>query len=275
MTKPSQKNLPRHRWQDMTTVDFATADTSRWIAVLPVCAIEQHGPHLPVATDTAIGEGLIAAMLRKLPVDLPVAVLPTQAIGKSNEHIHSPGTLTLSFETLARVLIDIGESVARAGVKKLVLANSHGGNIAVNDIVARELRIKHDMLCVSASWARLGMPAGLFTEFESQYGIHGGEMETSVMLALAPDLVKMTEAKKFHSIQEGLVASGQYLRAHGPNAFGWIAQDLNREGAVGDAALATAEKGQKAIDAMTDKFIALLQEMDAFDLRQLWKKSDI
>jgi creatinine amidohydrolase len=272
MAKPSHKSLPHHRWQEMTTVDFATSDTSRWIAVLPVCAIEQHGPHLPVATDTAIGEGLIAAMLKKLPTHLPVTVLPTQAIGKSNEHIHSPGTLTLSYETLARVLTDIGESVARAGVKKLVLANSHGGNIAVNDIVARELRIKYDMLCVSASWARLGMPAGLFTDFENQFGIHGGEMETSVMLALAPDLVRMSEAKKFHSIQESLVASGQYLRAHGPNAFGWIAQDLNVEGAVGDAALATAEKGQKAIDAMTDKFIELLQEIEAFDLRQLWKQ---
>jgi creatinine amidohydrolase len=271
MTKLSRKSLPHHRWQEMTAVDFATSDTSRWIAVLPVCAIEQHGPHLPVATDTAIGEGLIAAMLKKLPAHLPVTVLPTQAIGKSNEHIHSPGTLTLSYETLARVLIDIGESVARAGVKKMVLANSHGGNIAVNDIVARELRINHDMLCVSASWARLGMPAGLFTDFESQFGIHGGEMETSVMLALSPDLVKMKEAKKFHSIQERLVASGPYLRAHGPNAFGWIAQDLNHAGAVGDAALATAEKGQQAINAMTDKFIELLKEIDAFDMQQLWK----
>jgi creatinine amidohydrolase len=271
MTKPSQKNLPRQHWQEMTTVDFATADTSKWIAVLPICAIEQHGPHLPVATDTAIGEGLIAAMLKKLPVDLPVTVLPTQAIGKSNEHIHSPGTLTLSYKTLARVLTDIGDSVARAGVKKMVLANSHGGNVAVNEIVARELRVKHDMLCVSASWARLGVPAGLFTEFESQFGIHGGEMETSVMLALAPDLVKMSQAKKFRSIQEELVSSGKYLRAHGPNAFGWIAQDLNPYGAVGDAALATAEKGQIAIDAMTDKFIELLKEMDAFDMHQLWK----
>jgi creatinine amidohydrolase len=264
------KSLPRQRWQEMTTVDFSSQQTAGWIAVLPVCAIEQHGPHLPVATDTTIGEGLVAAMLKKLPSNLPVTVLPTQAIGKSNEHIHSPGTLTLSYETLARVLIDIGDSVARAGVRKLVLANSHGGNIAVNDIVARELRLKHQMLCVSASWARLGQPPGVFTEFETTYGIHGGEMETSVMLALTPELVRMKEAKKFHSLQEKLVKSGKHLRAHGPNAFGWIAQDLNPHGAVGDAALASVEKGQHAIDVMTDKFIELLQEMHAFDLSLLW-----
>jgi creatinine amidohydrolase len=266
------KSLPHHRWQDMTTVDFANGDTGRWIAVLPVCAIEQHGPHLPVATDTAIGEGLIAAMLQKLPAGLPVTILPTQSIGKSNEHIHSPGTLTLSYETLARVLIDIGDSIARAGVRKLVLANSHGGNIAVNEIVARELRLKHSMLCVSASWARLGLPQGLFSEFETNFGIHGGEMETSVMLALAPELVHMQHAQKFHSIQEKLVKSSKHLRAHGPNAFGWLAQDLNPHGAVGDAALATAEKGHQAITMMTDKFIELLQEIDAFDMSLLWQK---
>jgi creatinine amidohydrolase len=269
------KNLPNHRWQSMTTVDFSSSDTSRWIAVLPVCAIEQHGPHLPVSTDTSIGEGLVNAMLKKLPGGLPVTVLPTQSIGKSNEHIHSPGTLTLSYETLARVLIDIGDSVARAGVRKLILANSHGGNIAVNDIVARELRIKHSMLCVSASWARLGQPAGVFSEFEATFGIHGGEMETSVMLALAPENVKMEKAKKFHSIQEKLVGAGNHLRAHGPNAFGWLAQDLNPEGAVGDAGLATAEKGHLAINTMTDKFIELLAEVHAFDVSQLWKPSKL
>jgi creatinine amidohydrolase len=263
--------LPRPYWRDMTTVDFSAADTSSWIAVLPVAAIEQHGPHLPVATDAAINEGLIAAMLAKLPAGLPVTVLPMQSIGKSDEHIHSPGTLTLGYDTLARVLTEIGESVARAGIRKLVLANSHGGNIAVNDIVARELRLRCDMLCVSMSWARFGQPKGLFTEFEQSFGIHGGEMETSVMLAVAPDLVAMKKAKKFASLQEKLVTKHSELRAHGPNAFGWIAQDLNPHGAVGDAALATAQKGHQSIDHMTDRFIALLKDMHAFDMKALWR----
>jgi creatinine amidohydrolase len=263
--------LPRPYWKDMTTVDFSASDTSGWIAVLPVCAIEQHGPHLPVATDTTINEGNVAAMLKKLPAGLPVTVLPAQTIGKSNEHIHSPGTLTLSYETLARVIIEIGESVRRAGIRKLVLANSHGGNIAVLDVVARELRVRHDMLVVVASWSRLGQPPGLYGEWEQAYGIHGGDMETSVMLALTPDVVKMDKAQKFHSLQERLVQSHKHLRAHGTAAFGWIAQDLGPHGTVGDASIATAEKGRKTIDTVTDKMIELLQDVHAFDLGALYK----
>jgi creatinine amidohydrolase len=264
------KTLPRPFWKDMTSVDFSTSDTSGWIALLPVCAIEQHGPHLPVATDTTINEGNVSAMLKKLPADLPVTVLPTQAIGKSNEHILSPGTLTLSYETLARVLIEIGESVRRAGIRKLVLANSHGGNIAVLDIVARELRVRHAMLVVVASWSRLGQPAGLYSEWELAYGIHGGDMETSVMLALTPDLVKMKKAQEFHSLQERLVQQHKHLRAHGTAPFGWLAQDLNPHGAVGDASLATADKGRQTIEVVTDKMIELLQDMHRFNLDTLY-----
>jgi creatinine amidohydrolase len=262
--------LPRPYWKDMTTVDFVSSDTSGWIAVLPVCAIEQHGPHLPVATDTTINEGNVKAMLAKLPASLPVTVLPPQAVGKSNEHIHSPGTLTLSYETLARVIIEIGESVRRAGVRKLVLANSHGGNIAVLDVVARELRVRHNMLVVVASWSRLGQPPGLYSEWEQAYGIHGGDMETSVMLALTPELVKMDKAEKFHSFQERLVQSHKHLRAHGTAAFGWIAQDLGAHGTVGDASIATPGKGLATIALVTDKMIELLQDVHAFDLNALY-----
>lgn len=262
--------LPRPHWKDMTTVDFATADTARWIAMLPVAAIEQHGPHLPVATDATINEGNVAAMLKKLPASLPVTVLPTIAVGKSNEHIHSPGTLTLSHETLARVVIEIGESVRRAGIRKLVLANSHGGNIAVLDVVARELRVRCGMLVVVASWSRLGMPTGLYSEWEQAYGIHGGDMETSVMLALTPDVVRMDKAKKFHSLQERLVQSHRHLRAHGAAAFGWIAQDLGPDGTVGDASIATAEKGRMTIDHVTDRMVELLQDVHDFDMEALY-----
>jgi creatinine amidohydrolase len=262
--------LPRRLWKEMTTVDFSATDTSRWIAMLPVAAIEQHGPHLPVATDTTINEGCVAALLAKLPAELPLTVLPTQCIGKSNEHIHSPGTLTLSYETLARVLIEIGESVARAGVRKLILANSHGGNIAVLDIVARELRVRHGMLCVVASWSRLGQPEGVYSAWENAYGIHGGDMETSVMLALTPELVRMERAARFASLQERLVQEHKMLRAHGTAPFGWIAQDLSPDGTVGDASLATAEKGHLSIDAVTDRMVELIADMHAFDMSALW-----
>jgi creatinine amidohydrolase len=263
-------NLPRPYWKDMTAAEFAAADTSGWIAVLPVAAIEQHGPHLPVATDLTINEGNVAALVAKLPADLPATVLPAIAVGKSNEHIHSPGTLTLSYETLARVVIEIGESVRRAGVRKLVLANSHGGNIAVLDVVARELRVRHNMLVVVASWSRLGQPPGLYSEWEQAYGIHGGDMETSVMLALTPGVVRMDKAEKFHSLQERLAQRHKHLRAHGTAAFGWLAQDLGPHGTVGDASIATPEKGLRTIEVVTDKMIELLQDVHAFDLEQLY-----
>ena len=261
--------LPRRHWQEMTTVDFATSDTATWIAILPVCAIEQHGPHLPVATDTAIALGHVEAVVKKLPAHVPATFLPLQAIGKSNEHIASPGTLTLSHETLCRAWIEIGDSVARAGVRKLVLVNSHGGNVPIIDIVARDLRVKHTKLAVSTSWSRFGQPKGLYSEWEGKFGIHGGDMETSVMLALRPDLVKMDKAEKFHSAQERFEQRFRHLRAHGTSQFGWMAQDLGPAGTVGDASIATVEKGRASIEHMSDRFVELLEDVHAFDLADL------
>ena len=149
-------------WQDLASRDFAALDPETTVAVLPVGAIEQHGPHLPVAVDTCIVDGIVAAALARMPAGLPVLVLPTTAVGKSNEHIDFPGTLTLSAETLGRVWYEIGASVRRAGVRKLVLLNSHGGQPQVMQIVARELRIDHQMLVVAANWFSWGMPEGLF-----------------------------------------------------------------------------------------------------------------
>jgi creatinine amidohydrolase len=180
---------PRRFWHEMTTRDFAEGDAASWIAVQPVAAIEQHGPHLPVYTDACVAEGMVKRVVELLPADLPAVFLQVQAVGKSNEHISSPGTLTFSWETLTRVLLDIGHSVDRAGVRKLVFVNSHGGNVPVLDVVTRELRVRHDMLAVASGWSRFGYPERMFAEEEHLYGIHGGDMETSVMLHLRPDLV--------------------------------------------------------------------------------------
>ena len=269
MASKPQK-LPRHLWQDMTTYEFRTPDVVNWIAILPIAAIEQHGPHLPVATDRLINEGYLAHMLSLLPDTIPATVLPVQAIGKSNEHISSPGTLTFNWETVTRAWIEIGDSVARAGVKKLVIVNSHGGNVPIHDIVARELRVKHDMLVISTAWSRLGHPEGLYGDHDRRFGIHGGEIETSLMLALHPDLVHMEKAENFRSAQENFEQEFKHLRAHGTSQFGWKAQDLNEQGTVGDASIATATKGLASLDYGARRFIELLEDVNKFDMERLW-----
>lgn len=263
--------LPKRFWHEMTTYDFRVPEVSTWIAVLPVAAIEQHGPHLPVATDMIINNGHIARTLAILPDGIPAVFLPTQAIGKSNEHISSPGTLTFGWETVTKAWLDIGDSVARAGVRKLVIVNSHGGNVPIIDIVARELRVRHDMLVVATAWSRFGQPEGLYGEQDRRFGIHGGEIETSIMLALRPDLVKMDEAKDFRSSQEAFEQDFKHLRAHGQIQFGWKAQDLNVEGTVGNAAIATAEKGHASLDHAARVMAELLDDVNRFDLARLWK----
>jgi creatinine amidohydrolase len=263
--------LPARRWHEMTAADFTAGPTRDWIAVLPIAAIEQHGPHLPVATDMLIGQGHVDRVIELAPKDLPFTVLPVQAIGKSNEHISSPGTLTFSWDTVTRAWIEIGESVARAGVRKMVIVTSHGGNVPIMDIVARELRVKFDMLCVATAWSRFGNPPAVFGERELRYGIHGGDRETSMILAIRPDLVRMDLAEDFASTQERLEQEMQHLRLHGPIQFGWKAQDANPAGVVGEAHLATYEKGVAAIDHAAHGFIALLRDMQAFDLDRLWR----
>jgi len=263
--------LPRRFWHEMTTVDFADPSSGDWIAVLPVAAIEQHGPHLPVYTDTAIAEGQIARVLELLPRDIPATFLPVQAIGKSNEHISSPGTLTLDWDTVTNAWLQIGESVARAGIRKLVLINSHGGNVPIIDIVARELRVRHEMLVTATAWARFGQPEGVFPAEEFTYGIHGGDVETSIMLHLHSELVRMELAEDFSSAQQDFIKEFKYLRGHGPAQFGWKAQDLGAKGALGNAANATAEKGKASLDHAAEGFVELLRDIHGFDLSRLWQ----
>jgi creatinine amidohydrolase len=252
-------------WADLSTRDFVQLDTERTIAVLPVAAIEQHGPHLPVSVDTVLVDGVVAAALPHLTANLSVLFLPTQAVGLSPEHQRFPGTLTLSAETVIRLWTEIGESVARAGIKKLVLFNSHGGQVSVMDIVARDLRSRLDLLVYSVNWFNLPLGPevdGLFTADEHRFGIHAGEIETSMMLALAPNQVDMAQAKNFASSSRQRSQEFSILGNGKSAKLGWQMQDYNPAGAVGNAAAATADKGRAVVQAAGRALAQLLAELD-------------
>ena len=233
----------RNNWSEFRSEEYAVIDTMRTIAVLPVAAIEQHGPHLPVGTDMIIGEGMLAEVRKRLPDSLDVRILPMQSVGKSNEHLWAAGTLTLTAETAMRCWKEIGLSVSRTGIRKIIFANSHGGNVDLISIVARELRVDAGMYAVKCQWGSFGRPAGLFSDLEQQFGIHGGDYETSMMLHFRPDLVRMDKAENFQS-----TAENDPISPIGPLSYGWVAKDLNPAGVVGEAAAATAAKGAAAAD---------------------------
>lgn len=260
--------LPSRFWAELSTRDFAALQASgqaeQVVAVLPVAAVEQHGPHLPLSVDATLLQGVVDAALPLLPADLPVLFLPPQNVGLSPEHVRYPGTLTLSPATVIALWTEIGEGVARAGVKKLLLFNGHGGQVSVMDIVARELRTRCGLIVYSASWFSLPLPdavAGQFSPEEHRFGIHAGEIETSMMLHLAPATVHMEHAQHFRSTSQDR-AERYAILGNGKTAkLGWQMQDYHPAGAVGNAAAATAEKGRAVVDAAAAQLAALLPEL--------------
>jgi creatinine amidohydrolase len=261
--------LASRHWDELTSTDIRATDMARVIPVLPFAAVEQHGPHLPLGTDLFIMEGYLARVLQRLPADLPVLFLPVQAIGTSQEHSAFAGTLSLTDQAALAGWTALGDCVARAGCRKLVLLNSHGGNSALIERLALDLRVRLNMLAVTASWARFGYPDGLFSAQELAHGIHGGEVETSLMLAFRPNLVRLDEAENFRPASLDFERDFAWLRTARPAGFGWMAQDLSSSGAAGNAAAATAEKGEAAADYGATAFIELLQDVEAFDLARL------
>ncbi len=263
--------LPRRNWMEMTWQEIAGAGgaTARWIAVLPLAAVEQHGPHLPLGVDSYIAEAYLARVRNNLPADLPVTFLPVQRIGVSAEHLSYPGTLTLSATTAIAAWTELGESLARAGVRKLVLITSHGGNVAAMEIVARDLRARLGMLAVTVGWHRFGYPDGTFSAEEKKHGIHGGDVETSLMLAAEPGTVRMDKAPNATPATLAMAREFKWLGAYRPAGFAWMTQDLNPTGAVGDATLANAGKGDAAFEQGAKGFVELLREIDRFDLSRL------
>lgn len=261
-------------WAHWRTTDFAQARASgqlqQTVAVLPLGATEQHGPHLPLQVDSAIADAVVAAAVAQLDAQVPALFLPTQYVGYSPEHAAFAGTLTLRAETVIRLWTDLAESVAASGVGKLVLFNTHGGHVGLMDVVARDLRARLGMLVYSVNWFNLPLHGrdgadlnALFDAREHRFGIHAGAMETSVMLAVAPDQVDMDQARDFPSTSEWRAQHCPILGNGRSAKLAWQMQDYNREGAVGNAASARAQTGHLLIDAAGRALAQLLAEVHA------------
>jgi creatinine amidohydrolase len=253
-------------WRNLSWPEFEGLDPARTLALQPVGAIEQHGPHLPVGVDAMIAEAVARAAAARCEGDFIVLILPTTQVGKSTEHIAYPGTLTLGAETLTRLWTEIGDSVARAGLRKLVFLNAHGGQPQVMEIVARDMRVRHGMLALASGWWSAGLPEGVFPEGEMRHGIHAGAVETAMMLHIAPELVRMGRAENFAPATARTAGAYARLRMVGPMQIGWMAQDLHPSGAAGDATLATAEAGRLMFEDVARRYAELLQEVAAYPL---------
>ncbi|MBF5007529.1 creatininase family protein [Diaphorobacter caeni] len=266
----SGNSWPSRHWAEVSAHDFAAAQTNglaaQTIAVLPVAAVEQHGPHLPLSVDATLLEGVIAAALPQIDARIPVLFLPPQNIGFSTEHTSYPGTLTLSPATLIALWTELGACVARAGIRKLLLLNGHGGQVSVMDIVARELRVRHGLMVYSSSWFSLPLPdevSAQFSAHEHRFGIHAGQIETSMMLHLAPETVHMERAENWRSTSQDRSEQFEILGNGRSAKMGWAIEDYNASGAVGDAAAASADKGARVVQAAGAALARLLGELHA------------
>ncbi len=254
------------RWQDHTPTEIAAVAARAGVAVLPLAAIEQHGEHLPLSTDVDIATGLIDAALPQLAPGTPVLVLPALAVGLSLEHTGFAGTLSLSPETALATLVELGDSVARAGFRRLVLFNTHGGNKALVDLAALELRHAHRMLVLRANYFRFAPPADALPAEELRHGLHGGAMETAMMLHFAPHKVRQDALGDFRSIGHDMAAEGARLGPEGEAGFGWMAQDLHPAGVAGNALLADAALGRRLVAHFSTCLARLIEEAHGFDV---------
>lgn len=246
-------------WADLKTTDFAALATDS-VVVVPVGAIEQHGPHLPVSTDMTIAQGVADAVAAWV-TDGSVLIMPVVSYGKSDEHLDFAGTVSLDEKTLLTTLIALGQGVRRAGIGRIVFLNAHGGNVPVIQIACRRLRVEVGLIAVAAGWVTMGLPEELLPTREVQDDIHGGFTETSVMLHLRPDLVDMEMAETFVPASARIAGQNEILRMLGPVSMGWVAQDLHPKGAAGDARRATADAGARIVEHVASRYATLLREV--------------
>ena len=263
-------------WHDSTTREIAERAADDPVVIMSLAAVEQHGPHLPLSTDLEIGLGVLSAAFRALPADFPVFALPPQPFGASAEHADFPGTLTLPVGVLGEVIYAVGSSLARAGVRRLVLFNSHGGNRSAVDSAGLRLRSDHRLLVVKASYFRFPLPVDLdLPESERAHGLHGGALETSMMLHLRPDLVRVDELRRFSSLGEELAEHLEHVRPEGPASFAWTARDLNPEGVVGNAKIdGAAALGARLVEHYGAYLAEVITDARDFPLNRLARPGD-
>lgn len=258
----------RRYWTDLTTRDAAALPPDT-VAILPVAAVEQHGPHLPVGTDAFISRGMLARFVELLPDDVPAVILPEQTVGASAEHLDFAGSLALSPARLIDTWTDIIACAARAGVRRFLIFNSHGGQSGFLAHAALDLRVRLGLFVAYAAWFDAGYPEGMFTPEEIACGMHGGAIETSLMLHLRPDLVRRDEIADFQPITRGIEAVARQFSANPGNGrlagFGWKAQDLQRSGVTGNAAAATADNGRLLLEHVTTRLVELVSDLGKAD----------
>ncbi len=264
---PPERFFPYLRWTDIQ----AMPDKENVVLIQPVGAIEQHGPHLPLIVDAAIGVAVLGKALSKLDSDLPAYALPPLYYGKSNEHWHFPGTITISAQTLLTTLTEMAESLYRAGFRKLVLMNSHGGQPQVMEIAARDLHVKYDDFLVFPlfTWRVPNIAGELLTPKEKQLGIHAGDAETSLMLSILPEQVKMEAAVVEYP--SGLPGDS-LLTMEGKLPFAWATRDLSQTGILGDPTVATKEKGDRILESIADGWVRVIKDVYAFHQPQAWQQ---
>lgn len=248
-----------YRWEHLSSPELVELASPDAIAILALGAIEQHGPHLPLSTDLDIVTGLLDRALDDLETPQPVFVLPAMALGASDEHRDFAGTLSLSASQMSEALARIGGAVTAAGIRRLVLVNGHGGNIGWMGPAALDLRRRHGMLVVKASYMQFSAPQDLLGAEELRLGLHGGQAETAMMMHLHPARVRSAKVAKFESVAERLPIDA-VLGPEAEASWAWLAQDLNLQGVVGRADLATASLGQRLVDFYGKKLAGVLRE---------------
>ncbi len=256
---PPQRYFPYLTWKEIEQMP----NKENVVIIQPIGAIEQHGPHLPIAVDSAISLGVLGKALSGLKDSVPAYALPCLYYGKSNEHSGFPGTITLSATTLLDVIREMAVSVYNSGFRKLVLMNSHGGQPQIMEIAARDLHQEYPDFAVFPlfTWRVPHVVGEMLTPKEKEYGIHAGDAETSIMLSLLPEQVKMDRAVKEYP--QGL-PKDSLLDMEGKLPFAWITKELSKSGVMGDATVATKEKGDRILQSVADGWVRVIEDVYKF-----------